>query len=1108
MAKSKGKKTPKTTKKKMEEKGEKPKHPDTSEDERAKTPPTEPTTPAAEEAAKTPTTVGDETANAENMEVEDVTSIPIPPPPADNAAEDNIVTVRDDEVDELLAMSGDEDQQDPLADARVETASQQPGANQPQQNVVVSKTKSSNIDNVGKDSGSGSVDKNVTNKSKSVLSGGDKFDRDRNNKDQEKRLGKRDDLGARKKDQEKRLENQNQDDDLQEDDGVIASEIDECQQDYVNWTLTTHDQKSKDLLWQAQLYLRNLNESQFLVQTKSRMAIIKDQTREVFTSTMSLVRMLYLWVKRVNHDGYPIDHAIVQFVYARAKTCLEVLALLFEDALDYIKRNLPEYYAHCFDLFVVMKDRTKRVLKRSVEWQHEADNLSELSSLRSLPNVYGNPLSVFGHPLKRGEYEEANRERNKTLVDQTKDFRKYKPETGLHRSWRLPQKINFPKKNRDQFTPDLDFNDQYRPPVDGATGGKSANKTPEQPIKPVDELTKRWINEARSNAAHRDSGEEKASSGDEFFTPATKKSNPNVSFQPSAFKTPKTPKSLPQSNRKSSVSKSKQILDQLLSLASDLQYEENRDSREEEEQEETFPEAPVQGPKENLYNPEHSLSAAGDISDQQLLEIARMVRDREDNQRTLRKGSPLPQPNQRDLLSRVQGVLNTPRTGSQPQQLPRVPEEPRMDRPLQEGHRHRRSGRRHRQSRHDRDSFSSDNDDYDHRRDRSPDDPDLMPPANWYQSLPRPWNKIPREPEKKLSDYLKTSKFATNTFGPKPELYFSWRSEFITSIHLVKTTIPQKIKYMRRTLCETSDHTATLCETLADSTTAETYKLVIESLEERFGGPNKLLLVRSQQMDNYPNVIEGDVKTLTGFIDHCQNLINELGKQGLGREVDTKVWFHKIYDRLPTSYLEAYENYCFIAGQDSEVTSTLLNWMRHHLRMMNISRIKWNPKSSKSAKKEEKSSKASASAEKEKEKPYKASIFVARDSSDSESSSDSEEETDNDSYENTLEELNQEFAGVSTDKKKSFDPICPICKVKHLLVECNKFKKQMNSSERKEVIMDNKLCLRCFKEHYIKDCQSRIKCSKCSGKHHVLLHPETKTDDATHVATAPDSGTQ
>jgi hypothetical protein len=927
-----------------------------------------------------------------------------------------------------------------------------------------------------------------------------------------RRLENRDDLGARKKDQEKRPENQDQDDDdNQIFYGNIERDIDECQEDYVNWTLYTHDTRSIDLLRQTQDYLKNLNESQFLVQTKSRMAIIRDQTREMFTATMKLVRILYLWVKRVNHDGYPIDHAIVQFVYSRAKSCLEVLALLFEDALDYIKRNMPEYYAHCFDMFVTMKERTKRVLKRSVEWQHEAENLSELSSIRSLPNVYGNPLCVFGNPLKRGEYEEANRERTRTLVDQTKDFRKYKPEAGLHRSWKLPQKINFPKKNRDQFTPDLEFNDEYRPPIDGATGGKSINKTPKRPVEPVDELTQRWIEEARSNLPQRETEEENVSTGDEYFTPATKKSNPNVSFQPSAFKTPNTPKNLPQSNKKGSTSKSKQILDQLLTLASELQCEENNDSREEQDQEEEpLPETPVQGPKDSLYNPEHSLSAAGDISDQQLLEIARMVRDREDQQRTLRKGSPLPPPNKKEILRRVQGVLNTPQTGPQTQQLPSVPEEPRTVQPRRDSRGHRRSGGHHRPSRHDRDSYgSSEGDDYDHRRDRSPEDPDLMPPANWYQSLPKPWNKIPREPEKKLSDYLKTSKFATITFGPKPELYFSWRSEFITSIHLVKTTIPQKIKYMRRTLSETSSHTATLCETLADSTTAETYKLVIESLEERFGGPNKLLLVRSQQMDNYPDITEGDVKSLTGFIDHCQNLINELGKQGLGREVDTKVWFHKIYDRLPTSYLEAYENYCFIAGQDSEVTSTLLNWMRHHLKMMNISRIKWNPKSSKSPKKDDKPSKNSVSAEKDKEKPYKASIFAARETSDSESSS-SSEETDEDSYENALEELNQEFAGITTEKKKkkSFDPTCPICKVKHLLVDCVKFTKQMDYLERKKVIMDNKLCLRCFREHFLKDCKSKIKCSKCTGKHHYLLHPVSKSDDVSNVATEQDSQPQ
>jgi hypothetical protein len=144
--------------------------------------------------------VGDNAANAENMETEEVGSIPVPPNPAENAAEDaNLVTVRDDEVDELLAMSGDEDAQDPLADVRVETVDQQPEANQPPRNVVVS-SKSSNSDNVRKDLNNGLVDKNVTDKSKSKptsVSGRDNINRDRNNEDQQKRLENRDDLGAR-----------------------------------------------------------------------------------------------------------------------------------------------------------------------------------------------------------------------------------------------------------------------------------------------------------------------------------------------------------------------------------------------------------------------------------------------------------------------------------------------------------------------------------------------------------------------------------------------------------------------------------------------------------------------------------------------------------------------------------------------------------------------------------------------------------------------------------------------------------------------------------------------------------------------------------------------
>lgn len=95
---------------------------------------------------------------------------------------------------------------------------------------------------------------------------------------------------------------------------------------------------------------------------------------------------------------------------------------------------------------------------------------------------------------------------------------------------------------------------------------------------------------------------------------------------------------------------------------------------------------------------------------------------------------------------------------------------------------------------------------------------------------------------------------------------------------------------------------------------------------------------------------------------------------------------------------------------------------------------------------------------------------------------------------------------------------CPLCKDKHSLVRCEKFK-SLDVARRKETARGLHCCFNwLIPGHLPKACKSGYNCFKCHQRHNTLLHPEpspsgcTNTakpspDDASASETAPSSGT-
>lgn len=79
---------------------------------------------------------------------------------------------------------------------------------------------------------------------------------------------------------------------------------------------------------------------------------------------------------------------------------------------------------------------------------------------------------------------------------------------------------------------------------------------------------------------------------------------------------------------------------------------------------------------------------------------------------------------------------------------------------------------------------------------------------------------------------------------------------------------------------------------------------------------------------------------------------------------------------------------------------------------------------------------------------------------------------------------------------------CICCKGSHTLVSCPQFRDAWSVDERCRWVRDSRLCFNCFgSKHWSNRCLSKARCSVCSRKHHVLLHPHEQKATQSDVMT-------
>ncbi|XP_053956305.1 uncharacterized protein LOC128861956 [Anastrepha ludens] len=78
---------------------------------------------------------------------------------------------------------------------------------------------------------------------------------------------------------------------------------------------------------------------------------------------------------------------------------------------------------------------------------------------------------------------------------------------------------------------------------------------------------------------------------------------------------------------------------------------------------------------------------------------------------------------------------------------------------------------------------------------------------------------------------------------------------------------------------------------------------------------------------------------------------------------------------------------------------------------------------------------------------------------------------------------------VHTNSATSSQPYCLQCSGDHRLEKCKQFC-DLSTNDRWCFVRDNKLCIRCFRKHFLKNCPLHSRCGidDCTKPHHVLLH--------------------
>ena len=340
--------------------------------------------------------------------------------------------------------------------------------------------------------------------------------------------------------------------------------------------------------------------------------------------------------------------------------------------------------------------------------------------------------------------------------------------------------------------------------------------------------------------------------------------------------------------------------------------------------------------------------------------------------------------------------------------------------------------------------------------------------ALFYTTLPAPWNITPEHvptPLTQVPTMLKAGCFTE--FSGVIQAYRTFRASFITGCHMLD--LPVTTKYMVLKSC--LDKNSVLSDLLnTTEPSAQGYRAVIVTLEERFGHGGALLNYHLQRLNDLPRVRETSLEDMDLLVDTARGYEAARAANGAQNAQDP-TYFNLVKSKLPDRLRREYARHCRENGISPMTcdVNLLISWVKIYV----AEPLRLEPPTRRTE-----------------ERPSNKRNHHANGGAHGNGAT----------FNTGKPRSGSGFqpGPLNTEKSYNFYTAqgCALCKMGHTVAECPEFL-ALTVSKRFDILRDLNLCFKCLQSsHVAATCNSRITCHKCKGDHHVLLHCKRKTTNA------------
>ncbi len=371
----------------------------------------------------------------------------------------------------------------------------------------------------------------------------------------------------------------------------------------------------------------------------------------------------------------------------------------------------------------------------------------------------------------------------------------------------------------------------------------------------------------------------------------------------------------------------------------------------------------------------------------------------------------------------------------------------------------------------------------------------------YYFSLPRPWNVLPTK-EARAGEVYKMTTSTLPKFDGRQASYSKWRSCFIPCVHKTDIDVEYKCLLLRTCMDTTTARMREFVNSVGGN--ALSYKMAIETLEDRYGGSEALMLSRQETLLSVPELREGDLRVVELLHSRLNTFLQECEEMDEGMdETESLAFYSLLMSRVEYSYTLRYLDWLRVEEEQKGLHS-LRDWLGQQLQ---------DHRSAEAFQRRRSASLRPLRGE----QPHTPALGHRRPSLPS---SHMDRNYQKGSAFLTLEDqweaaepgegddeaANQIFMAQGQQQSGNLprqSPPCSLCQAAHPLGRCDRFQ-ALTPRQRKEFLVRENRCFLCFqRSHPVTRCRFPYKCKQCGGRHHTMIH---EADEGGNVALVAGEG--